>query len=498
MSEHFPSLIVTFPLMMAFLTYIFGIFSKKLVYPLTLFTAIVCVLMNLKLFMILLEKNSPIHYFLGGWEPPWGIEYVMDYLNVPLLCSISIIFLLLTLLTKELVRTEIGKEKMHLFYALILLQYTGLQGVTATGDAFNLYVLIEIMSFSAYGIVALGRKGAEFFAFRYMIIGTIGACFYLLGVGHIYILTGSLNLIDLSKHLPLLSWSYALISGVLFLIVGILIKMAFFPFHVWLPDAYSYSPASVSAYLAPLSTKVAAYVLIRLIFLIVTPVFGLKLRPVFDFLGILSAIAIMFGALMAIAQKEIRRSLCYIVLSEIAYVVIAISAMNEYGFKGAILHIINDMFMISCLFCVWCLVYLRTGNTYLDEWKGLNEILPYTMVVFVICALSIIGVPPLCGFFSKWYILLGLLAQKKWLFSAVVLASGLLNVVYFLRLIEKAYFFGKDKKNGGLNHKKREKTISIENSCLYILAFFLLFLGISSNYLVENIINNALPKVFFR
>lgn len=496
MKDHFPSLIVAFPLLMAFLTYMVGLFWRRCSYYFTFATAAIGVGMNIYLLIHLIKEKRDIRYFLGGWEPPWGIEYLIDYLNAPILTATSIIFLLLVTLTREGVRKEISEEKINVFYSLLLLQYTGLQGVTVTGDAFNLYVLLEIMSFSAYGIIGLGKKGAEFFAFRYMIMGTIGAWFYLLGVGHLYILTGSLNMLDLSRILPQLGYSKAVISGTIFIIIGILIKMAFFPFHTWMPDAYSYSPSSVSTFLAPLSTKVAAYVLLRFFFLIFTPLYGLKLIPIFHFLGFFAAVGIIFGSIMAILLKEVRRSLCYIVLSEICYIPIALSAANHYGFKGAILHIINDMFMVSCLFSVYSLLYSKTEISSTSEWKGITKTHPYTMATFVICALAIIGVPPLCGFFSKWYILLGLIAAKKWIFSSVIIGAALLNVIYFFKLIEVSYFVGERGHTSVYDATEKERMISLENVSLYVLTFFLLFLGIKSNYIVEGIISNSLPEFF--
>jgi multicomponent Na+:H+ antiporter subunit D len=498
MKEQLPVLIVIVPLIMSFITYILGIFWKRCVYPITFLTSGFCLFFNAQLLKTLLFSEKRITYYLGGWEPPWGIEYVVDYLNAPILTGISLVFFLLVILTKGIVEKEIREEKRNVFYSLLLLQFTGLQGVTVTGDMFNLYVLLEILSFSAYGIVGIGKAGSEFFAFRYMIFGTLGACSYLLGVGYLYILTGSLNMADLSNILPDLKHSTALFSGAMFLVLGVLIKMAFFPLHVWLPDAYSKAPSSVSVFLAALSTKALAYVLIRIVFTILGPTYSSRIIPVFDFLGYIAAFGVIFCGIMAIAQKEIVRSLCYILISEIGYIVLAISSWNADGLKGGVLHIINDMFMMGSLFSVWAIVESRTDKRMSEEWTGLRETFPYTMGIFAMSALSVIGVPPLCGFFSKWYILLGLMNAKKWVFSATIIVSSLLNAIYFFKLIEKIYLRPKLDRSlhGSSNMKRIEVSIGPESLSLYVLSAFLVFLGLINNYIVENIISHSIPGLF--
>lgn len=447
-----------------------------------------------------LTQGKPIHYYLGGWDPPWGIEYVVDHLNAVILISIAIISFLVAIYSKTNVKQELPEEKIPQFYTLFLLQVTGLLGMTITGDAFNLYVLLEIASFSAYAIIAMGRKGSEFAAFRYMIFGTIGACAYLLGVGYLYIITGSLNMADLSQLLPKLYYSKALIVGFAFLLVGIGIKMALFPVHTWLPDSYTLAPSSVSALLAPLFTKVGAYVLIRVMFTIFDPSFSIKIYPVTSILGWIAAAGIMFASVLALAQSDMKRMLCYLIVAEMGYIVLGISSANRYGITGSILHIINDMFMMACLFIVAGAIFSRTGTGDIGQMRGLHKTMPITLGVFVVGALSVIGVPPMCGFFSKWYLILGMIQAKQWVFLAVLLVSSLLNAILFFRIFERAYFEPRDNavdvRSNDRISVSMDKVPLGELIPMLFFALAIILLGIFSGGIIEHIVKFAVPKAF--
>jgi multicomponent Na+:H+ antiporter subunit D len=264
--EHYPALIVVTPLVMSFAVFAAGLFNRRICFPLVIAALAACFYFSVALLARVVQQGSPIHYYLGAWDPPWGIEYVVDHLNGLILVSVALISLLVGIYSRSIAAGEFREEKLPQFYTLFLLQVTGLLGMTITGDAFNLYVLLEIASFSAYAIIGMGEGAAAFAAFRYMIFGTIGACAYLLGVGYLYILTGSLNMADLRDLLPPLYGSRVLMAGFAFLMVGVAIKMGLFPVHTWLPDSYTLAPSSVSALLAPLFTKVGAYVLLRVLF----------------------------------------------------------------------------------------------------------------------------------------------------------------------------------------------------------------------------------------
>jgi len=491
-----PVLVVVIPLIFSFLNLLFGWWKKGFCYPITLVALSLSFLASLHTLNTVITSGT-IHYYLGGWNPPWGIEYVVDHLNAFVLVIVSFIALLVAIYSKKSVEKELP-EKIVYLYCLFLLQVTGFLGIVVTGDMFNLYVFLEIASLAGYALIATGEDGAPFASFNYVIFGTIGACFYLLGVGYLYIVTGSLNIADLSQILPDLYNSKVVLVAFAFFLVGVSIKMALFPLHVWLPDAYTYAPSAVSALLAPLMTKVGAYVMIRIMFTVFKPYFSIELIPVTSILGWMAAGAILFGAILALAQTDLKRMLAYILVSEVGYITLGIGLANRNGLTGAILHILNDAFMMLALFLVVGAIMYRSGNREIPQLRYLHRKMPFTMAVFVIAALSVIGIPPTCGFFSKWYLILGAIDAGKWVFVAVLLVSSLLNVILFFRCIESAYLEPvAEHASGG-----SELVIAREESPLTMLIPILIAgagimsFGVLSGKIISTIIQFAIPIGF--
>jgi multicomponent Na+:H+ antiporter subunit D len=434
------------------------------------------------------------------WEPPWGIEYVVDYLNAYVLVIVSFIALLVAIFSKSSIKQELPEHKIPAFYTLFLLNITGLLGITVTGDVFNLFVLLEIASFTAYGLVAIGSEGALVASFRYIVMGTIGACFYLLGVGYLYIVTGSLNMADLSQLLPNLYNSKAVLVAFAFLMVGVSIKMAFFPLHMWLPDAYTHAPSAVSAFVAGTMTKVVAYVMIRIMFTIFKPYFSIELILATTILGWVAVAAMMYGCIFAIAQSDLKRMFCYILIAEVGYIVLGVSMANRMGLTGAILHILNDAFMMVCLFSVAGAIMYKIGKRDIRDFKHLHKKMPFTMAAFTIAALSVIGIPPTCGFFSKWYLILGAIDAQQWVFAVALIISSLLSAVVFFRVIENTYFEPRvpvHAHNGGTHEeiKMDEAPLSMLVP-IYIMVAGILTLGIFSGKIISNVIQFAVPTSF--
>jgi len=347
----------------------------------------------------------------------------------------------------------------------------------------------------------MGKRGAEFAAFRYMIFGTIGACAYLLGVGYLYILTGSLNMADLSNLLPAFYQSNILIIALALLLVGISIKMALFPVHTWLPDSYSLAPSAVSALMAPLFTKVGAYALIRVMYTIFDPSFSVNLYPVTTTLGWIASIGILFAGILALAQSDLKRMLCYLIVAEIGYIVLGVASANRFGLTGSILHIVNDMFMMVCLFTVAGAIFSQTGTTEIGQMKGLYKTMPVTLGVFVVGALSVVGIPPLCGFFSKWYLILGLIQAKQWIFLFSLLLSSLFNIILFFRIFQRVYLENNDNPDHGHANKKHagvtlDKVSLSQLGPMVFFALVIVLLGFYSGFIIDHIIQFAVPKSF--
>ncbi len=489
----YPILIILVPLMTSFLIPLVGWWRRSLCYPLLLAALVVSASSSLVILGMVMEQGT-IHYHLGNWDPPWGIEYVFDHLNAFVAVIVSLTSLLIGISSKSMVERSFSK-KVAFFYCLFLLQVTGLLGIVVTGDAFNLYVFLEIASLAGYTLIAIGDDGAPFASFNYMIYGTVGACFYLLGVGYLYIVTGSLNMADLAKLLPPLYQSKPVLIAFAFFIVGVAIKMALFPLHVWLPDAYTYAPSAVSSLIAPLTTKVGVYVAIRVMYTIFTPSFVKEFSSATTLLSWVSISAILFGCIWALAQTDLKRMFAYVLVAEIGYLALGIGLANRNGLTGTVLHIMNDAMMMASLFLVAGAVATKTGFRRIDQWSGLHKKMPVTMAVFVVTALSVAGIPPMCGFFSKWYLLLGAITAKEWVAAAVLLASSLVNAILFFRVIEVIYFRRPAEFPNGdrVQHQKFDEAPWSLLIPMLLFAAGIVSLGLLSGKIISGIVQFAIP-----
>ncbi len=385
--------------------------------------------------------SGPISYALGGWQAPWGIEYRVDVVNGFVLLLVSLIAAIVLPYARASVASEIAPEQHHLFYTAFLLNLTGLLGITITGDAFNVFVFLEISSLSSYVLISLGQhRKALTAAFQYLIMGTIGATFILIGIGLMYVMTGTLNMADLAARLEPVKTTTPVLAAFAFLTVGISLKLALFPLHLWLPNAYTYAPSAVTAFLASTATKVAVYILLRFTFTVFGPVFALGETPLPEMLLVLALIAIFSASVVAIFQDNIKRMLAYSSLAQIGYMILGVGFATVTGLTGGILHLFNHALMKGALFMAMGAVFLRVGSVHIDRMRGLGRTMPWTMGAFVLAGLSLIGVPATVGFVSKWYLVLAALERGWWPIAALVLAGSLLAVVYVWRVVEAAYF----------------------------------------------------------
>ncbi|MGH7830634.1 MAG: monovalent cation/H+ antiporter subunit D family protein [Candidatus Binatia bacterium] len=435
--SHLPVLIPVTLLLSAFLIVLAGFLTKGSAFPIALIGAFLSfVFSSAGLFAVL--TGGELRYHLGGWAPPVGIEYVLDALSAFMATVITLVGTLVLLYSRRPVLQNLP-ERLVSLYALALLLLAGLAGIVVTGDLFNLFVFLEIASLSAYALMAIGDDRAPVAAFRYLILGSIAGSFYVLGVGFLYFSTGSLNMADVAQRLQALHDSRAVAAAATLIFIALGLKMALFPLHLWLPDAYTYAPSAVTALIAPVMTKVAAYVLLRLFLTVFQPVYLRDALPLADVMAWLAAAGILYGSIMAIAQSDFRRMLAYSSISQISYIGLGIGLANPVGVIGALLHVLNHAFMKACLFLVAGAIRFRTGQCEVGRFTGLGRTMPWTMAAFTLSALSMIGVPPTAGFFSKWYLLLGSIDAGNWLFVAAILLSSLLTAVYFFRVLEQVY-----------------------------------------------------------
>ena len=436
-SAHLPVLQVILPLLSAPLCLLF-----RRTYPSWL-VALIMSWASFAIAAILLGQvltGEPLSYLLGDWAAPWGIEYKVDVLAAFVLLLVSGIGAIIMLFAPGSIAAEIPDDRVYLFYTMYLLTFSGLLGMVITGDVFNLFVFLEISSLSTYVMISLGKSPrAMTAAFRYLVLGTVGATFYVIGVGMLYQMTGTLNMADLADKLPAVTETRTILVALGFLTVGIGLKLGLFPVHLWLPNAYTYAPSVVTAFLAATATKVAVYALLRIYF----TVFGveaIEAYPLDEALLLLGLAAIVSMSAVAIFQTDVKRLLAYSSVAQLGYMIIGISFLTITGLAAGILHVFNHGLMKAALFMVLACVFLRIKSVKIEDMAGLGKSMPLTMAAFVLAGFSLIGIPLTVGFVSKWYLITASVEQSNWIVAALILFSSLLAVVYFWKVVEIAYF----------------------------------------------------------
>ena len=481
--SHLPAYIALTFVLFSVLIPAFGLWRSELSHPIAVLGGGIAAGFSLFGFIDVINDGS-IRYFFGGWEPPVGIEFVYDGLSAFFVLVINAVAFFVLIHSHHISKREFPGKEMP-YYSLAMLMMLGFNGMIMTGDLFNLYVFLEIASLAGYALIAIGERPAPYAAFRYLIIGTAGGTLYLLGVGFMYTVTGTLNIIDMAAMLPMLYESNAVFAALILMIVGIGVKAALFPMHGWLPDSYTYASSSSTALIAPIGTKVAAYILFR----IVLWLFGIEITdavaPISYFVGVLACLGILYGSIMAIAQSEMKRMLAYSSISQIGYIIMGLSLANPWGFAGALLHVLNHAIMKACLFMISGQLRLKEGHSDISRFDdGYRKKYPWTMAYFTIAAISMIGLPPLAGFFSKWYLALGTIDNSNWLFLAVILISSLLNAVYFFRVLEKVYMMDPSKGQKEPTEAKRDEASASMLWPTGILALSLIVIGFANAVIV--------------
>ena len=407
-----------------------------------LFTvAAVASLVTAVVLTVLVRDGETIGYDMGGWPAPVGIELIVDQANTVVLVLLGFIAVIAASYGRRSIEAEIRPRRVRMFYAALCMLLTGLMGIAVTGDAFNLFVFLEISSLSSYALIALGRRRrALLAAFQYLVIGTVGGTFLLIGVGLAFAVTGTLNMTDLADRLQALEGNRAVTGAVVFIFVGLAIKMAVFPLHAWLPGAYSEAPSVVSVVLAAVGTKVAIYAFARFAF----TVFGIDVvftdLPIGQAILVVGSLAMLAGAAVACFQQDFKRLLAWSSIGQVGMIVTGIGLATAGGVSAAYLHIINHAIIKGALFAAAGILLLNLGSTSLDSMAGLGRRMPLTFGAVVIGGLGLIGVPPTAGFASKWALAAALVEDDQWLILAILLASSLLAMVYVGRVIEVAWF----------------------------------------------------------
>lgn len=456
--SNLPALIVVLPLLAGVLVSLLG--RKGRAWWLTSLTTLLTFGLAIWLTgLVLVAQDQVISYTFGPWQPvamqgsstlvPIGIEYRVDLINALVLLIVSGSAAVVTLTARLTVAREIESDRLHFFYAVYLLCITGLLGITITGDAFNLYVLLEISSLTAYALVAMGKgsdRRALTASFHYLLMGTVGASFILLGVGYLFMVTGTLNMADMAVQLSEQGANRTTATACALIAAGSALKMGLFPMHQWLPNAYTYAPSAISALLASTATKVAVYVGLRFFFTIFQPAgFENTASGTLLFCG---SLAILFGSIRAIQQTNIKRLLGYSSVAQIGYMVIGLALAcgaptapaAELGLRGTLLHMLNHAMVKGALFIAAGAVFYRTGSTDLKSLKGLFRKMPITASTIAIAGLGLIGLPLTGGFISKWFLVSSAVSSGYWMVAATILVGSVLAIIYMLRMVEPMVF----------------------------------------------------------
>jgi multicomponent Na+:H+ antiporter subunit D len=448
-------LLVVIPLLSAPVTAILP--NGRLPWLLTLIITWTClVLAGWQLSLVM--DGSSISYELGGWEPPWGIEYRIDAMNalVALIVSgIAAITLPYALLSVE---KEIPRQQISLFYATFLLCLVGLLGIAQTGDVFNLFVFLEISSLSSYVLIAMGeQRRALTSAYQYLIMGTIGATFLLIGIGLLYAETGTLNMLDLSQRLQPMLDHRTVHTGFAFIVVGIALKLALFPLHLWLPNAYKYAPSVISVFLAATATKVAVYIMLRMAFSVFSSDF-VAITPASHIFLLLGIFGVIMASVAAINQTDVKRLLAYSSIAQVSYMVLGMGLVSILGITATLIHVFNHALMKGALFMACGALVYRVGSSKFENLYGLGRQMPWTFAAIFIAGLSLIGIPGTAGFISKWYFVIAALEQQSWLVVLVILLGSLLAVVYIWKIIEVLFL-----------HPASDSTLTVKEAPVLLL-----------------------------
>lgn len=442
--DQLPLLTIVVPMVAGPLCVLFG--NRHIAWLLAFAASLISFLFSAHMLLQVIDGDV-LSYHLGGWAPPLGIEYRVDAANAFVLLLISGISTVILPYARQSVAHEIKKVSHTLFYCCYLLCFTGLLGVVVTGDAFNVFVFLEISSLSTYVLIAMGAerdRRALTAAYDYLILGTIGATFFVIGIGFLYIATGTLNMADLALRLADMDGNRTVQAGFAFIVVGMGLKAAIYPLHLWLPGAYTYAPSVVTVFLAATATKAAIYVLLRFMFSVFQPEFVFELNTLTWIIMPLAILAMFAASLIAAFQTDLKRLLAYSSVAQVGYMILGIGLATKISLSATIIHLFNHGITKAVLFMVVGAFVMRKRNSFIKNLNGLGKQMPWTCGAFLVGGLSLIGVPGTAGFISKWLLIDAALEVGLWWLAILIVMSSLLAVIYIWKTVEVLYMNAPD------------------------------------------------------
>ncbi|RKQ70891.1 multisubunit sodium/proton antiporter MrpD subunit [Litorimonas taeanensis] len=439
--EHGAGFLIAVPLILAAITAILP--NRKLAWWST--TAMTVILVIVAVALAQYEQINGLDiYRMGGWNPPYGISLVVDALSAPILVLIAGMAVMTMLYAMPATVAEVEPKKRAPYYAAFLLCMAGLMGMVITGDAFNVFVFLEVSSISTYVLVAMGAsrdRRALVAAYNYLILGSIGATFFVIGIGFLYMETGTLNMADMARILTEMDGgSRVSMVAFAFIIVGLGLKLAMFPLHTWLPGAYAYAPTQVTAFLASTATKAALYLLFRFTFFVFNPEFDYVAATLTYLIVGLGVVGMIFASAQAIFQTDIRRAMAFSSVAQVGYMLLGLGIATTASVAAGYLHLINHAVIKGGLFLAVGAIWYRYGITRSVDFRGLSKTMPWTMGAFTLCGFSLIGVPFTAGFVSKVALADAAAEQGYWWAVGFIMLSSILAIFYVGRVLMIAYF----------------------------------------------------------
>jgi len=472
--DQLPLLTIVVPLVAGPLCVLFG--NRHIAWTLAFLASLASFLFSAHMLLQVIDGDV-LSYHLGGWAPPLGIEYRVDAANAFVLLLISGISTVILPYARQSVAHEIKKVSHTLFYCCYLLCFTGLLGVVVTGDAFNVFVFLEISSLSTYVLIAMGAerdRRALTSAYDYLILGTIGATFFVIGIGFLYIATGTLNMADLAERLSGMGDNRTVQAGFAFIVIGMGLKAAIYPLHLWLPGAYTFAPSVVTVFLAATATKAAIYVLLRFMFSVFQPEFVFELNTLTWIIMPLAILAMFAASLIAVFQTDLKRLLAYSSVAQVGYMILGIGLATKISLSATIVHLFNHGITKAVLFMVVGAFVMQKGSSFTKNLNGLGKQMPWTCAAFVIGGLSLIGVPGTAGFISKWLLIDAALKVDLWWLAILIVMSSLLAVIYVWKTVEVLYMTEPDE---GSDVKESPMSMLIP---MWIMAIACIYFGLNT------------------
>jgi len=463
-----PSLLIGVPLAFAFAVPLFGLISKKIEKYIPIVALLINTIISFTLIPQVLKKSIIVS--IGGWSPPFCINLVVGPLGIFLTTLISSISLLISIYAVTYIKEE-PTEKYHMLFLLLV---TGATGIVLTGDIFNLFVFFEILCISSYALVAYNKdkEGTEA-AMKYLIQGSIGSSFILIGVALLYGIFGTLNMADIASKVTSANPAFLFIS-LAFLLTGFGIEAAVFPLNAWLPDAHSSAPSSISAILSGIAIKTGVYGIARMIYTI------FNAEGILTFIAFLGLLTLLIGEMSAFKQDDIKRLLAYSSIGQIGLIVFALGIATSLGVFAGLFQIVSHALAKALLFLAAGYMIYKVGSKSITSLNGLGKKMPLTSFAFVIGTFSLIGLPPFAGFMSKLLIVYAAIQIKKpifLVFVAIALIATVIEASYFFKIVQNLYF--KESKNA----EKVTETSGYIAIPIIILTISIIVIGIHPQFI---------------